>query len=244
MAQVKIPISELFGPVIQGEGNLAGQISFFLRTSFCGMKCTWCDSMHAVDPKQIKKNAKYLTSDEIVEQVLSRTADTKKQPWVTLTGGDPVIWDLTKVIHSLKLHGFRIAVETQGQLWQEWLEIADSVTCSPKPPSAGMDDKFDAAMLQKYVTRLGDRLNFKIVVFDEKDLAFAEKIHKWQPKVRMFLSSGTPKDERKEMFSDAKSDVLIGYRKLTDMVLKKPELYDVTVLPQLHVLLWGRALGR
>ena len=56
----KIPIMEIFGPTIQGEGSLCGSLSTFIRTGGCGLKCTWCDTMWAVDPAQVKENAKYL----------------------------------------------------------------------------------------------------------------------------------------------------------------------------------------
>ena len=118
----KFPVVELFGPTIQGEGALAGQVSFFLRTGFCSYKCLWCDSMHAVDPKQVKKNASYMTAREIFEALVlisslgERSKRDKHRPWVTLTGGDPVLWDQTELVSLLYFGGFRVAVETQGSL--------------------------------------------------------------------------------------------------------------------------------
>ena len=47
MSQLRI--AEIFGPTIQGEGALIGEPTVFVRTGGCDYRCTWCDSLHAVD---------------------------------------------------------------------------------------------------------------------------------------------------------------------------------------------------
>jgi 7-carboxy-7-deazaguanine synthase len=231
-----IPIIELFGPTVQGEGALCGQVSYFLRTGNCTFRCSWCDSMHAVDPKLVKKNRAMMTSFEILKRIQDLAPEVPA--WVTLTGGDPVIWDLASVISGLHLNGFRVAVETQAVLWKDWLEACDLVTASPKGPSSGMVDKFDVAILQKYEARLGDRWVIKIVCFDDEDLEWAGRIHAKFPGVKFYLSSGTPVD------GDV-GDILGGYTELVEKVLRRPLFHDVTILPQLHTLTWpGEKLGR
>jgi 7-carboxy-7-deazaguanine synthase len=238
----RIPIVELFGPTLQGEGALAGQISAFVRSGGCQARCSWCDSPHAVLPTEIKRNARYMEATDIVSETAALFGTDKQRngrPWVTLTGGDPCLWDYTPVVAGFYGHGLRTAVETQGWLWREWLTSCDLVTCSPKPPSSGMADRVDFGMLQKYAARLGDRLFLKFVVFDESDLDWAARIRKLSPKTRVFLSAGTPLGAE-----DLKSGILASYKWLTEKVLQCPEWYDATVLPQLHALLWGRELGR
>ena len=44
-----IRVSEIFGPTIQGEGALIGQPTVFVRTGGCDYRCSWCDSLHAVE---------------------------------------------------------------------------------------------------------------------------------------------------------------------------------------------------
>ena len=44
-----IRVSEIFGPTIQGEGALIGEPTVFVRTGGCDYRCSWCDSLHAVD---------------------------------------------------------------------------------------------------------------------------------------------------------------------------------------------------
>jgi len=47
----EIRVSEIFGPTIQGEGALIGQPTVFVRTGGCDYRCSWCDSLHAVDSR-------------------------------------------------------------------------------------------------------------------------------------------------------------------------------------------------
>ena len=237
----KIPVIELFGPTVQGEGALAGQVSYFIRTGGCGHRCSWCDSMHAVDPAKVRANAKYLSPQQIVDEVVTlRPEPVQRWPsWVTLTGGDPCMWDLTEVVLGLHTAHFRVAVETQGGLWQDWLADCDLVTCSPKGPSSGMADKFKVEMLQKYAVRLGARLVVKFVVFDLDDLNWAARLLKIVPGVRIYLSAGTPVNA-----IDLKTSILSSYKWLVEETLRHPEWSHATVLPQLHSLVWGRELGR
>lgn len=235
-----ILISEIFGPTIQGEGPLAGQTSHFIRTAGCAYRCAWCDSMYAVDPVQIKESAERLTQSEIVD----RLQELPSALWVTLSGGDPVAWDLSEL--CVRLHSttssYRIAVETQGALWRDWLTICDQITCSPKSPSSGMARLISVPTLQKYVACLGERLAFKFVVFNEEDLFWAHRIQTWLGKNRyrgrFYLSAGTP-------LGSGVEGALNSTRWLVQKVLEhSSDFRDYTVLPQLHVLLWNGEKGR
>jgi len=234
-----IMVSEIFGPTIQGEGELAGHLSHFIRTFGCSYRCTWCDSMFAVDPRESPK-AHRLTPDQIVERVHWLKAPA---PWLTLTGGDPVDWDMTGVVVPL-LNDYKIAVETQGARWQDWLEYCHLVTVSPKPPSSGMIDKLDPAVLQKYYARLRARMVLKIVIFDDDDLFFAERIHKFLPDIRMYLSAGTDiSDGPTTTYLAPVPGALDRYRWLWERITARPKLANCIALPQLHVLVWGQERG-
>lgn len=240
----KLPLIELFGPTLQGEGALIGNLSMFLRFGGCGHRCSWCDSMHAVDPKQVKKNAHRLLPVEIVANLKALHIHRSVSGlWVTLTGGDPVIHDLTELVQLLKGERYRVTVETQGDLWHDWLEDVDLVTVSPKPPSSGMAEKFDLAILQKYTVRLEGRLHLKIVVFDDLDLDWAMRVFKKFRRLPFYITAGTP------MGQPFSTDlVLASYRNVAEKVLARSksesEYSMVRVLPQLHTLLWGQELGR
>jgi 7-carboxy-7-deazaguanine synthase len=234
-----ILISELFGPVLQGEGALAGKVSHFVRSAGCSFRCSWCDSLHAVLPIRIKESSRRLTVDQIVNEVQK----LPPAPWVTLSGGDPVAWDdLGSVAANLKLLKYKVAVETQGAMWNDWLHYADLVTCSPKGPSSGMVDKLDVAVLQKYKARLGSKLVFKIVAFDEVDLDFAERIHRAFSDVPLYITSGTPQQSKSRFATQM--NTIDAYREISEAVLKRPALLDATVGCQQHVILYGNELGR
>lgn len=44
-----IPVLEIFGPTIQGEGMVIGQKTMFVRTAGCDYSCSWCDSAFTWD---------------------------------------------------------------------------------------------------------------------------------------------------------------------------------------------------
>lgn len=235
---IRWPVVELFRSM-QGEGALAGKISFFVRVGGCTFSCSWCDSMHAVDPIQIKAKARRLTADDIIEEL----CDMGMQPgqWVTLTGGDPALHNLEELVSKLKVLGQRVNIETQGALFKEWMRACDLITCSPKGPTSGMQKKFDEDIIELYRSMFGPKLIFKIVAFDAMDLDFAEQITRRFSSVPLYLTSGTqthlPSGEIHER-------VLAGYKDIVEAVLERPLLEKAVVLPQLHVLLWGNELGR
>lgn len=227
-----IMISEIFGPTLQGEGMMAGKLSHFIRTFGCSYRCSWCDSMFSVDPNH-SADAHRLTEDDIIERIQR----LPMAPWVTLTGGDPVDWDLTKTVIMLAPE-YKVAVETQGAVWRDWLEYCHLVTVSPKGPSSGMGDRYDPAVLNKYYVRMHGRMVLKIACFTEDDLDFADRMSRFIPDVPLYLSAGTPVGGNAAV-------VISRYQWLTGAVLQRrlDRLVHATVLPQLHVLLWGQDRG-
>jgi 7-carboxy-7-deazaguanine synthase len=200
-----------------------------------------CDSMHSVDPKNYKENAALMDEETILSKLLE--LDARGQSWITITGGDPLIHDLATLCKKLKNQGFRIAVETQGSIYADWLTDCDLVTCSPKGPTSGMMNRLDNRVLHKYVTSLGRRLVFKIVSFGAHDLEFAASITQTFPGVPLYLTSGTHQHIADPSPLAVAPAVLDGYRALIEGVLIRPKLHHATLLPQLHVLVWGAKQG-
>jgi 7-carboxy-7-deazaguanine synthase len=261
MEPKKLPVIELFGPTIQGEGALAGHRTHFIRFGGCGYRCNWCDSMHAVLPEEVKKNREMMSPDEIMAKLIHR----EKAGWITLTGGDPAMHDLYELVtyqkHYGKDYGFQFAVETQGQLWQPWMHQVDLLTVSPKPPSSGEHEKIDYNVLSRYMKATygsGPKLVFKFVVFDNTDLEWVIKVlHKLQmlcdsrtdfPRWGywdVYLSVGSISTEGRPD-AQVKEQILKSYEWLCDTTLKHREqelLKKVIILPQLHVLAWGTKKG-
>src|SRR5438067_2312494 len=71
-------ISEIFYS-IQGEGELTGVPSVFIRTSGCNLRCSWCDTKYA----SWSPEGEDMSLDTIVERVLDYSAANH----CVLTGG-------------------------------------------------------------------------------------------------------------------------------------------------------------
>src|SRR5699024_4500816 len=114
---------------------------------------------------------------------------------VTISGGNPALHkNIGPLIDLFHEEGWKVAVETQGSIWQEWMTKIDDVTISPKPPSAKMET--DLSKLDHYIERLTathSNFSLKVVIFDEKDFAYAEKIHERYKSVPFFLQVGNDK---------------------------------------------------
>lgn len=261
MSEKKIPLVELFGPTIQGEGAVIGQQTYFLRFGLCDYKCKMCDSMNAVDPAQVKANAKWLTQDEILEAFMEHYKEGSTK-WITFSGGNPCIHDLTELVQNLKIEGFKIAVETQGTFAPRWLSMCDIVTCSPKGPGMGEDTKLTELdyFLNEAYMHFARGANIKVVVFDQRDLEFV-KILKERYKrydFPFYLSLGNPYPPGSFVSDNpfgVKStddidpafhmlELVKRYRILFEDIQCDPILSQMRFLPQWHTFVWGNAKGK
>ena len=115
-------ISEIFHS-IQGEGELTGVPSVFVRTSGCNLRCSWCDTPYA----SWNPEGEEMTVDAVVARVLSSSC-----AHVVLTGGEPMI---AKGIHDLaarlKKAGMHITIETAGTVAPDGI-ACDLASLSPK----------------------------------------------------------------------------------------------------------------
>lgn len=236
----RFPVIEIFGPTLQGEGEMIGRSTHFVRFGGCSYRCSWCDTMYAVDPKQVKANSEMLSSDVIASRLYNRTP----AHWVTFSGGDPVLHDLDPVVSDVHTLGLRIAVETQGAIWRDWLKRVDVVTVSPKGPSAETTPtSWD--MLRQYDAFLERKWNAKIVVKNEEDFEFAREVRSKFPYQKMTLQTCTHVDDAGLLSPiDIKLNILQQMRWLANLVHNNPDMLDVRVLPQMHVLMWGQEQGR
>lgn len=237
----RFPIIEIFGPTVQGEGMVIGQKTMFVRTAGCDYQCAWCDSAFTWDGSA-KSDIRMMTALEILEELRRVGGDTFSH--VTISGGNPALLrELGELISVLHEHRMQVALETQGSVWQDWFLMIDQLTLSPKPPSSQMATDWE--MLDSIVSKLagqGRSFCLKIVVFDEKDLAYAASVHERFPQVPFYLQSGN--DDVAEQDSSILLNRLIErYSWLVETVNTSENLKDVCVLPQLHAWLWGNKRG-
>lgn len=239
--ETRIPVMEIFGPTVQGEGMVIGQKTMFVRTAGCDYSCAWCDSAFTWDGSG-KDEITMMSAEDVLRELKRIGGDTFAH--VTLSGGNPALLrGLDGLVRLLREEGVRTAVETQGSRWQDWLLDIDEVTLSPKPPSSGMRTDWD--VLDGIVARLkenGSSLSLKVVIFDENDFRYAAGAHRRYPDVPFFLQAGnadvTEADRAKLLAESMKA-----YERLVDRTMASNELRDVRVLPQLHTWLWGNKRG-
>lgn len=238
-----IAISEIFGPTVQGEGPLIGRPSVFVRTGGCDYRCRWCDTLYAVLPEH-RDDWTPLTADEIVARIDALTAG---QPvLVTLSGGNPALQPLEPLIALGCRAGYCFALETQGSIARDWFAALDWLILSPKPPSSGMAT--DWVTFEACLAAAGEtpRRALKIVVFDDADYAYARATAARFPSLPIYLQTGNPAPELgRDDPSSAEADfdaLRLRTRWLIERVASD-RWFDATVLPQLHVLVWGNRRG-
>ncbi|MEM7207875.1 MAG: 7-carboxy-7-deazaguanine synthase QueE [Pseudomonadota bacterium] len=229
-------ISEIFGPTIQGEGALIGQPTVFVRTGGCDFRCSWCDTLYAVD-KKYRKDWIPMSAGAVLEKVEKLSHG---QPiLITLSGGNPAMQPLDELIDAGHKKGFTFAMETQGTVLQPWFSKLDAMTLSPKPPSSKM--KFDAEKLSACIKAVGSNtsLSLKIVVADERDLEWAGERRIAHPQLPIVLQPCNLSSGDAAVDPDALNAKM---RWLVDEVNSR-HWFNVRVLPQLHVQLWGNERG-
>ena len=114
MPEHKYGVHEIFGPTIQGEGELAGTPCLFLRFSGCNMwdgrpetredsKCPYCDTdffSHTM-----------MTSLEIGVELAHRKSGVN---WLWISGGEPMLQLDAPLLDEVTTLGFQVGVETNG----------------------------------------------------------------------------------------------------------------------------------
>jgi 7-carboxy-7-deazaguanine synthase len=227
-----ILISEIFGPTIQGEGALVGRPTVFVRTGGCDYRCDWCDTLYAVLP-EYKDEWTKMSAPEIIHRVLELAG---APILVTISGGNPALQPLDELLDLGHERGLTFALETQGSVAKEWFAKLDYLVISPKPPSSQMTTDWDA--LQNCVNNadVSTHISLKVVVFDEDDYQFAREVHRRFSQLPFVLQVGTTNCDDGEKQITASTEWLLQRA-------SRDGWHDVTILPQLHVLLWGQKRG-
>jgi len=154
---------------------------------------------------------------------------------LTLSGGNPCIYDLEPLINELWDATYSIQLETQGSIWQDCLRNVDMINLSPKPPSSGMyKPDLDLDPFLKFP----DKAQLKMVILTLEDYQYAQELHQRYPEVPMALQACN------ELDRDTNGNLLAKYRSLVEIVANDSLMSDgVRVLPQMHVLAWGNKRG-
>jgi len=238
-----IPISEIFGPTVQGEGPLIGRPTVFVRTGGCDYRCVWCDTLYAVLPEH--RSEWVLMTPTEIERRIDELA-INNPVLVTLSGGNPALQPLAPLIELGHAKGHKFALETQGSVSSPWFTELDWLILSPKPPSSRMVTYWDALDACICVGKQGPRCVLKIVVFDDADYSYARTVSARYPALPVYLQVGNPaplKHAGRPLPDEAEiDDLLARFRWLVGKVTTD-RWFAATVLPQLHVLAWGNTRG-
>jgi 7-carboxy-7-deazaguanine synthase len=210
-------ISEIFYS-IQGEGVEIGLPTVFVRLFACDLRCSWCDTMYAVEGRDFKK----MTVDDVLAEIHGHGCRR-----VCITGGEPLLQrdEAEELAKNLVNEGYSLVLETSGHkmpppvFWTESCVISMDCKC----PGSGMQDRMDFSLFCKL--RPQDQLKFVIV--DEPDYEYAKRIVAEHPLKANII------------FQPAGG---VGLEWLTDRILKD-NIGRVRVLPQLHKIIWGEKRG-
>lgn len=145
-----LPLMEEFY-TIQGEGFHTGTAAYFVRIGGCDVGCHWCDVKEswnaALHPP---------TSVDLIVANASKYAET-----VVVTGGEPLMWDMSLLTQMLKDNQRKVHIETSGayDLTGTW----DWICLSPKKNKLPTKTVYDKAH------------ELKVIIFNKHDFIFAEE---------------------------------------------------------------------
>ncbi len=133
-------ISETFYS-LQGEGELTGVPSVFIRTSGCNLRCNWCDTPYASwNPEGTERSV-----DDLVAEVRRHPARH-----VVLTGGEPMIAkNIRELAAALRTDGRHITIETAATVAPDGI-ACDLASLSPKLRNSLPDDRLPAAWRERH----------------------------------------------------------------------------------------------
>jgi len=161
-----LKIAELFYSV-QGEGSLVGVPSFFIRTSGCNLRCSWCDTPYT---SWTPEGAEF-PLDRIVNEVKAHSARH-----VVVTGGEPMIApEIIPLTERLRGLGLHITIETAGTVFKP--VACDLMSISPKlsnsTPAGAWAAQHDRLRINREaLEQLMARYHYqlKFVIEDPRDL--------------------------------------------------------------------------
>ncbi len=161
---LSLPVMEAFY-TIQGEGAHQGKAAYFIRLGGCDVGCHWCD---------VKESWEMDQHPRLSVKAIAKEAAQFPGRLAVITGGEPLMHDLTDLCEALHQSGFKVHIETSGA--HPLSGDLDWITFSPK--------KFKAPLPEIYSR--ADEL--KIVVYNKSDFRWAEQFaDKVRPACKLFL---------------------------------------------------------
>lgn len=221
-----LPVSEVFHS-IQGEGTLTGAPSTFIRLTGCNYHCHWCDTPYTWKPGQIRPPD--------WRSVTELAADAPYRH-VVITGGEPLLHDLSDLLRALTDH--HVTIETNASRKADYPQV-DLWSLSPKLGSSG--HRPDPAVIRHYVEHFADRCQLKFVIGSDADLAEVRDLLHGMPETRqvpVVLQPVTPPQLDRSAYLDSFGEWALAIA--ADPFWRD---YRLQLLPQLHRLCWPNKEG-
>jgi 7-carboxy-7-deazaguanine synthase len=166
-----LKIAELFYS-LQGEGSLIGTPSFFIRTSGCNLRCSWCDTPYT----SWQPEGAEMSLDDICAAI-GAEVQRHQARHVVVTGGEPMIApEIVALTERLRALGMHITVETAGTVFKP--VACDLMSVSPKlansTPEGPWAAQHERLRLQADVLRklmAGYEYQLKFVIARPEDVA-------------------------------------------------------------------------
>lgn len=156
-------ISEIFMS-IEGEGVRTGAPSVFVRLFGCNLRCSYCDSMYAVEGNDFRE----MTITDVIDSIRNFNVSN-----VTITGGEPLIHPgIQDLLNQLDQQGYEINIETNGTCpkFKDYKNVF--YTMDWKSISSGENSKMDLNKLMD----LSQKDVVKFVVANPSDLQEASNV--------------------------------------------------------------------
>lgn len=156
-----LPVSEVFGPVWQGEGPHTGMRCSFLRLGLCNLACEWCDTPFTWDRTRFDVDAECPPMDAAA--ILERLA-SHNTTLLVVSGGEPLIHATNPTLSEV-LWSFAgdVDVETNGtQPPPSWKQRVSLFAVSPKLWTGGpLSKRIKPAVLAEWAEQ--PNAYFKVV---------------------------------------------------------------------------------
>ncbi|HKM19063.1 MAG TPA: 7-carboxy-7-deazaguanine synthase QueE [Aliarcobacter sp.] len=252
-----LEVNEIFGPTIQGEGKLVGNLSIFIRFGKCNFKCVGfnveyetpsgvkkcaCDSYYAVDMEFKNSWKSYENYFDIVNEVdkLLKNYSYKNRVDIVITGGEPLLyWNNQEFQNLLKFYiskNHKVSIETNASLNIDFKEdyqkkIIFSMSVKLSNSLEPLKKRVNKSILTKILENTKESY-LKFVIgndFLENAIVEIEDILKNIPQCEVYLMP----------LGDSSEAIDINSEKVVNLAIK----YGFKYSDRLHIRIWNNKRG-
>ena len=234
-AKAHLPVSELFGPTLQGEGPYAGRAVQFLRTGGCNLSCSWCDTPYTWDGSRFNLREEIVpySGSDIVSRLFPNIP-------LVVSGGEPLLHQDNLALRYILDHAHNlnvdIHVETNGTIapTANTKRLVTAFAVSPKLDHAGshrgkQDPTPDPGWPE--FARKNPNVFLKVVVRDRVDVGHVVRWaddHRWPRSQVWVMPLGTTAET-----------LLADWAEIATAAADA----KINASQRLHVLAWGDRKG-